>query len=195
MMKITKRRDMNRTNTEDSSSNNCNEIVWRIDDKEVLSAGEYYGIGKQMYTIKSSKTGELYVKIIVGVRLNSGNESRIAEVESVYPAKYYKGSKIYRICENLGLVKERKIYPSSFTNIQVKLLLEPNSPIYREYNPVRIAEIYKADKMPDDRKFTYKMSASVYDYGELEPVIEEYTTEEHKHSEIVDDEDDDFSDY
>ena len=195
MMKITKRRDMNRTNTEDSSSNNCNEIVWNIDDKEVVTSGEYYGIGKQMYTIKSVKTGELFVKVIVGVRLNSGNESRIVEVESVYPAKYYKGSKIYRICENLGLVKERKIYTSSFTNIQVKLLLEPNSPIYREYNPVRIAEIYKADKMPDDRKFTYKMSASVYDYGELEPVIEEYTTEEHKHSEIVDDEDDDFSDY
>ena len=39
MMKI-KRRDMNRTNTEDSSSNNCNEIFWNIDDKEVLSAGD-----------------------------------------------------------------------------------------------------------------------------------------------------------
>lgn len=192
-MKITKRRDMNRTNTEDFSSNNCKEIVWNIDDKEVLTSGEYYGIGKQMYTIKSSKTGELYVKIIVGVRLNSGNESRIAEVESVYPAKYYVGSKIYKTCEELGLVKGRKIFPSKFTNTEVKLLLEPNSPLYTEYNPVRIAEIYKADKMPEDRKFIYKMSASAYDYGELEPVIEEYSTEEHKHSEIVDD--DDFSDY
>ena len=191
MMK-TKRRDMNRTNTEDSSSNNCNEIFWNIDDKEVLSAGEYYGIGKQMYTIKSSKTGELYVKIIVGVRLNSGNESRIAEVESVYPAKYYVGSKIYKTCEELGLVKGRKIFPSKFTNTEVKLLLEPNSPLYTEYNPVRIAEIYKADKMPDDRKFTYKMSASAYDYRELEPVIEEDSTDEHKHLEIVDEEDDDF---
>lgn len=46
MMKITKRRDMNRTNTEDFSSNNCKEIVWNIDDKEVLTSGEYYGIGK-----------------------------------------------------------------------------------------------------------------------------------------------------
>ncbi len=182
---------MNRTNTEDSSSNNCNEIFWNIDDKEVLSAGEYYGIGKQMYTIKSSKTGELYVKIIVGVRLNSGNESRIAEVESVYPAKYYVGSKIYKTCEELGLVKGRKIFPSKFTNTEVKLLLEPNSPLYTEYNPVRIAEIYKADKMPDDRKFTYKMSASAYDYRELEPVIED-STDEHKHLEIVDEEDDDF---
>ena len=79
MMKITKRRDMNRTNTEDSSSNNCNEIVWNIDDKEVVTSGEYYGIGKQMYTIKSVKTGELFVKVIVGVRLNSGNESRIVD--------------------------------------------------------------------------------------------------------------------
>ena len=192
MMKI-KRRDMDRTNTEDSSSNNCNEIFWNIDDKEVLSAGEYYGIGKQMYTIKSSKTGELYVKIIVGVRLNSGNESRIAEVESVYPAKYYVGSKIYKTCEELGLVKGSKIFPSKFTNTEVKMLLEQNSPLYTEYNPVRIAEIYKADKMPEDRKFTYKVSASAY--GELEPVIEEYTTEEHKHSEIADNEDDDFSDY
>lgn len=186
---------MNRINTEDSLSNNCNEIVWNIDDKEIVTPGEYYAIGKQMYIIKSAKTGELFVKVIVGVRINSGNESRIVEVESVYPAKYYKGSKIYKICDELGLVKGRKICPSSFTNIQVKLLLEPNSPLYTEYNPVRIAEIYKADKMPDDRKFIYKMSASAYDYGELEPVIEEYSTEEHKHSEIVDDEDDDFSDY
>lgn len=184
---------MNRINTEDSLSNNCNETVWNIDDKEIVTPGEYYAIGKQMYIIKSAKTGELFVKVIVGVRINSGNESRIVEVESVYPAKYYKGSKIYKICDELGLVKGRKIYPSSFTNIQVKLLLEPNSPLYTEYNPVRIAEIYKADKMPEDRKFTYKMSASAYDYGELEPVIEEYSTEEHKHSEIVDD--DDFSDY
>ena len=60
---------------------------------------------------------------------------------------------------------------------------------------MRIAEIYKADKMPDDRKFTYKMSACIYNYGELEAVIEEDSTDEHKHLEIVDDEDDDFSDY
>ena len=36
------------------------------------------------------------------------------------------------------------------------------------------------------------MSASAYDYRELEPVIEEDSTDEHKHLEIVDEEDDDF---